>query len=169
MSNLRGAVSSISAADAARLLRYCPDTGVITRIVATGGQLVGARVGSVRKDGYLSTKIRGTEFLNHRLAWLLQTGSMPATEIDHLNGNRADNRWSNLRAASRSINNQNRRAAHKNNKLGILGVRQVKNGRFLARIRVDGQLRRLGTFTSSEQAHAAYLDAKRTLHQGNTL
>jgi hypothetical protein len=94
---------------------------------------------------------------------------MPTTEIDHLNGDRADNKWANLRAASRSTNNQNRRAAHKNNKLGILGVRQVENGRFLARIRVDGQLRRLGTFTSSEQAHAAYLDAKRTLHQGNTL
>ena len=154
---------------AEKLFNYDPETGVIRRKVMQGGQIPGAFVGTKRKDGYLATKISGVEILCHRLAWLLHYRSNPEFEIDHINGNRDDNRISNLRPSDRTHNNTNRRKAHKNNQLGILGVRQLESKRFLARIRVNKSLKRLGIFDTSEAASAAYVQAKRNLHSGNTL
>jgi hypothetical protein len=143
-------------------------TGIVTRRDTRGGQVAGKGVGRLRADGYLSTKFLGREILLHRLVWALSTGDLPPTELDHINGNRADNRPANLRLSTRSENNQNRRAAHANNRLGVLGVTQ-SGARFLARIRLDGKLIRLGRFDTAQEAHSAYLAAKRDMHAGCTL
>lgn len=149
--------------------RYDPETGVITRLETRGGQRAGSKVGTVRKDGYLSTKFLHREVLAHRLAWILHYQEFPGSEIDHVNGDRSDNRIANLRLACRQTNNQNRRKAHSNNELGVLGVRQVREGVFVARIRVSKKAIHLGHFSSAELASEAYLEAKRALHKGNTL
>lgn len=154
---------------ARRYFSYDPETGVITRSVATGGQLIGAIVGTVRRDGYLSIGCQGAEILLHRLAWILYYGEEASDEIDHKDGDRANCRISNLRKADRALNNQNKRKAYKNNELGILGVRRLDSGVFLARIRVNKKLIRLGRHATAELAASAYINAKRELHKGNTL
>ena len=148
---------------------YCAATGRITRRVTRGGQMAGAIVGTARTDGYQATKLAGKEILCHRLAWLIVHGDLPSGELDHINGNRSDNRIDNLRCASRSMNNQNRRTAFKSNRLGVLGVTQTKRGTFIARIRVNGKGIHLGVFPTAAEASQAYVAAKRQLHQGNTL
>lgn len=148
---------------------YDPDTGLLTRRVCTGSRAaIGTAVGHADRHGHMRVSLDGIEYAVHRLVWLLVTGRMPSGDIDHINGNRADNRWSNLRDVSHRVNLQNRRSATAANKCGLLGVSQ-RGGSFLARIKVNGKQVCLGSFGSGQEAHAAYLHAKRNLHEGCTL
>jgi hypothetical protein len=79
-----------------------------------------------------------------------------------------NNRFWNLRAATRGMNAENMRRARVDNSTGVLGVRAMK-GRYQANIKVRGRQQCLGTFDTKEEAHAAYVSAKRLLHAGNTL
>lgn len=152
----------------AELLEYDPDTGVFTWKVNRGGCKAGDIAGSDHNRGYWQIRVKGCRYLAHRLAFLLMTGAMPAGDVDHINGNRADNRWCNLRDVSRTLNNQNQRRAQKDNETGLLGV-SPHRGRFKAQIRVNGKVRNLGLFDSPEVAHKVYLAHKRLMHPGNTL
>ena len=106
----------------------------------------------------------------HRMAWLYMTGELPTADIDHINGIRNDNRFSNLRNVSRTVNLQNRRNAGANNKsTRIIGAYPSYANKFTSRIRVHGKDQYLGTFDTAQQAHAAYLSAKRRLHEGCTI
>lgn len=155
---------------ARRYFKYDHETGFIERTRERGGQQPGTVVGCERKDGYLSTKFEGKEFLLHRLAWALYFGEEANQEIDHIDGNRRNNRISNLRLSNRSMNNQNRHGPHRNNRLGILGVRfDNASGKFIARIRVNKKLIRLGKFDTAAMASDAYMKARRSMHEGNTL
>lgn len=100
---------------------------------------------------------------------MLHTQDEPPAEIDHINGCKSDNRFVNLRRSTRQHNNQNRRRPHLNNMLGVMGVHKTRSDRYLARIRIDGQAKHIGVFDTVEEASAAYLIAKRQLHEGNTL
>lgn len=93
------------------------------------------------------------------------TGSWPKDQIDHINGDRTDNRFSNLRDVTNEINNQNKKRAQSNNRLGLLGVCHHQGG-FRARIAVNGKSKCLGVYLTPELAHQVYLDAKRRLHHG---
>ncbi|WP_395444039.1 HNH endonuclease signature motif containing protein [Caulobacter sp. UC70_42] len=90
----------------------------------------------------------------HRLAWLLTHGEWPEHEIDHINGDRSDNRLVNLRPATRQQNMINRRM-HKSNKLGVKGVTQVKD-RYRAQLWFNGEFVLNRTFATIEEASAAY-------------
>ena len=141
---------------------YDPSTGKVFRRLPTGEL---RRVGHRTKDGYYATRIHHKQFFLHRLAWVLVTGDWPADEIDHVNGDRLDNRLCNLRDVSRRINLENQRNGRRKNAAGFLGVHQAGT-RWRAQIGVHGRTIRLGYFDSAEQAAAAYLDAKRRLHAG---
>lgn len=105
----------------------------------------------------------------HRLAFLLMTGAMPAGDVDHINGNRADNRWCNLRDVSRAVNMQNLRKPRADNTTGFLGV-SLSKGRYQAQIAANGKTHYLGLYDCPKLAHAAYVARKRLLHsEGNTL
>ena len=92
-----------------------------------------------------------------------------AATLDHINGNKADNRIANLRKALRDENLQNQRKAHGNNKAGILGVSLTKRGRFVVMIQSGGKRKYLGSYASAEEAEAAYIKAKREEHPFGTL
>jgi hypothetical protein len=125
---------------------------------------------AIAKDklGYVCLKIKGKMYKAHRLAWAFVYGYLPEQHIDHINGNPSDNRIVNLREATRSLNLQNLRKPRSDNQVGLLGV--CKNGNnWRAEIRVDGKKINLGTYPCPEQAHAAYINAKRKHHEGCTL
>lgn len=84
--------------------------------------------------------------------------------LDHVNGDRADNRICNLREVTRAENLQNQKRARRDNKLGILGVHRTANGRFMACIGVNGTNRYLGVYKTPELASEVYQLAKQMLH-----
>lgn len=129
---------------------------------------LGDRFGTVKPTGYVAGNIFGKSYQAHRVIWLHVTGCWPRGEIDHVNGDRSDNRLSNIRDVDRAMNSQNRRAESRHSKAGLLGVVSV-GGRFIAQIKRDGVTHRLGSFGTAQAAHGAYVAAKRRLHDGCTI
>lgn len=147
------------------LFAYDPRTGIFMWRVCPGRKfLVGKIAGRIKRDGYSYIGIDGRYYLAHRLVWAWMTGSWPRDQIDHINGIRDDNRFANLREATPLMNMQNRHGATKN-KSGFLGVFR-RNKKFMTKIRVNGKQIYLGIFVTPEEAHVAYLTAKRKLHPG---
>lgn len=155
-------------------LVYTPSDGIFTcrcdRVSAHGRVMCAAGdvVGTTTSQGRLVIRIDGKDYVASRLAWFYMTGKWPEDQIDHKNLVRTDNRWENLRDVTDSINKQNKRKASTRSKTGFLGV-LVDRRRFSARIRVNGKNIHLGCFKTAPEAHAAYVQAKRNLHPGNTL
>lgn len=152
-----------------RLLHYDCDTGVFTRLVCLDRRYpVGSVANSRLKNGYVRIKIRRIGYMAHRLAWLWMTGGWPGNEIDHRNGIRHDNRFTNLRDVTSAVNKQNLQKAQRNNRTGLLGVRKL-NDMFGAKITLRGKTINLGRYLTPELAHDVYLKAKRDIHEGCTL
>lgn len=152
------------------LFDYDPETGIFVRKVAVCNAKVGRETGSVNTGGHLGFRIDKKMYLAHRLAWLYVHGAWPTGQIDHINGIPTDNRIDNLRDVSRSINSQNLHAARRDNKVGMLGVCwRGSSKKFIAQIQVGGKVRHLGMFKTAEDAHQAYLQAKRQHHPGCTI
>jgi hypothetical protein len=150
-------------------LSYEPETGIFTWVRGRHGRRIGEQAGSLHSSGYIYVGAQGKKYSAHRLAWFFMTGKWPVAQIDHINGNRADNRIENLRDVSMGINMQNMRKAQVNNKSsGLLGVRKSSHtqGKWLAEIWVDGRRKHIGVFSNPECAHEAYLNEKRKIHPG---
>lgn len=149
------------------LLAYDPATGRLTWKLTRNGRIkAGDRAGCLGRLGYFCVCIDFVQYGSHRVGWALHTGSWPAGDIDHINGNRADNRIANLRDVPRAENLQNQRRAHRDSRSGILGVYLMADGRFISRITKDYKRHELGIFSTAAEASAAYLTAKRLLHAG---
>lgn len=148
------------------LVHYDPDTGVFTRRVKVGHEVVGSNPGHIRSGGYIHFGVDYCKYAAHRLAWLYMTGRMPKLDIDHINRIRNDNRFCNLREISRSHNLENSVVAKSHNKsTGILGA--YANGRgFISRICIRGKDMYLGYYGTAAEAHAAYMAAKNKHHLG---
>lgn len=129
-------MTELSQSQLKEILEYCPDSGVFRRIKTVGrrakkGQTVGWKNGC----GYLNVEIFGKTYKLHRLAFLYMEGEFPPKFVDHINRNRSDNRWSNLRKATFSENMKNQSLA-KNNTSGFCGVHFDDHGRGRPRWRV---------------------------------
>ena len=163
------AESDLTAQRLRELLDYDPKSGLFIRKTnAAWGTRVGDVAGGINNEGYINIRLDGVLHKAHRLAWLYTHGEWPSGMIDHMNGDRADNRINNLRVVLRAANMQNQRVAQKSNRLGFLGV--TRHGRkFRAHLSVAKKNVYLGLFDTPELAHAAYLDAKRRLHPGCTI
>lgn len=152
-----------------RLVSYDPDTGLFIRLQKTSrAMIVGVPFAGGKKEGRLRLAVLAKSYLAHRLAWFWMTGEWPADHIDHINGDATDNRWSNLRSVTHAENQQNKRRPSRDNRCGFLGV-SMNRKKFSARICVNRTTHRLGNFETPEQAHAAYVEAKRKLHSMCTL
>jgi hypothetical protein len=151
------------------LLSYNPETGRFVWLIDKGRAKAGGSAGTW--DGYyLYVKLDQRRYAIHRLAWLYMMGEWPEADIDHWDTNGANNKFTNLRSVTRNFNQQNKRRANRDSKTGYLGVRMSASGkRFQALIGVDGKTLTLGHFSTPQEAHEAYVHAKRQLHPGNTL
>lgn len=106
------------------------------------------------KGGYKSGSCFGKQYQAHRIIWKLMTGDEPET-IDHINGNPSDNRWKNLRGASR-VENQKNMAMRKDNSSGVVGVSwQPAKKRWFAYLNSAGKRVNIGRFKSFQDAVAA--------------
>lgn len=159
------AAADLTAARLRELLHYDPETGLFTRRVKRRRWLAGEVVGTPQHDGYLEVMVANRRYKLHRLVWLYMTGGWPSGVVDHKNGDRQDNRFVNLRVVSVTVNNQNRRAPNPGSASGLLGVsRSRRPGLWEARIQAEGKNYFLGNHETPEQAHAAYMAAKKRLH-----
>jgi hypothetical protein len=143
-------------------LDYNPDTGEFTtrprkisRVLRFGKTRMPAAVIDLKgKDGVWR------HYYAHRLAWLWKTGEWPNAEIDHINGDSTDNRWSNLREATHTQNNRNKDFA-KRKKSGLVGANFHKASRLW---RATLRRETIGYYKTEEEAHEAYERAARAAY-----
>lgn len=151
------------------LVKYDPDTGLFTNISPRKKIVVGSLAGTFDKsNGYICLCVDRQRVYGHRLAYLYMTGEWPDGLIDHINGVRTDNRWANIRLGSRELNQQNMRKANKTSASGLIGAFKKRN-KWESKIKVHGIAIGLGSFDTAEQAHHAYVQAKRLHHAGCTI
>ena len=101
------------------ILSYDEETGLFTwKVNRRKVRCAGKRAGSYSK-GYIKISIHERGHFAHRLAWLVMTGSFPEGDIDHIDGNRSNNRWANLREASASQNLMNMHTSNRS----VIGLR----------------------------------------------
>ncbi len=155
------------------LVHYNAETGVFTRKLRTAQRHhVGDRadfiVTSGGLRGYYRIGIDSERYLAHRVAWLYVHKEWPVNQIDHIDGDPSNNRIANLRDVSDGVNKQNVRRARRGSVTGFLGV-YIVNGRYRARVHLNGSTIYARSFDTPEEAHSAYLKAKRILHEGCTI
>ena len=126
------------------LFSYDPETGAVTRN-KTGAQVGYRNVG----DGYLRFSLNRSVMKVHRLAWKLQTGEEPPQEIDHVNQDKTDNRWCNLRAAEPRENQANKKYPKQRY---LKGARRTPYGAWYASCHGE----HIGMASSEEHAHELY-------------
>lgn len=137
------------------LFYYNPITGVFIRRKCTANRhKLNETVGTINNQGYVVFSVGGKVRLAHRMAWIYMFGSISKETIDHINGNRDDNRISNLREASRKENQHNRKAT-KRNKLGIKGISKVGD-LYKACIYHNGKNVYIGTYSDLNKAIEEY-------------
>jgi hypothetical protein len=138
------------------LLHYDPDTGLFTRVKQVGRFNSGEVVGYSNGRGWLRVKIDGKHYKLHRLAFLYMEGEFPPEEVDHKNRIRDDNRWCNLRHATRGKNNVNR-LTKGNSDTGYRGV--IPSGRgYKAKIQCGGDIRYSITYDNPIDAYRQYCE-----------
>lgn len=155
-------------AQLSRELRYEPATGHLYWLRPLSRRKIDAQAGCLNHDGYRKIKMDGCVMQAHRVCWMLHFGRWPIGYLDHINGERDDNRIDNLREVSRCGNVQNRRIVKRGKRLP--GVEFKSNqGKFQAHIQVNGKSVWLGTYDTEEAAHQVYLNAIMTHHTNNRL
>lgn len=151
-----------------RCLSYGPETGRLVWIARPHAAFPGAlgREAGWSSLGYRKVMIDGTVYFLHRLAWWLSHGCMPADgiEIDHINGDRSDNRLANLRLATRAQNscNQNPQTGGTSRFKGVSRHRAA--GKWQAHIQVGRRSEYLGLFETEHEAASAYNAAAAARH-----
>lgn len=149
-------------------LHYCPATGYFTWTIQSGWQIahvaIGKRAGSVVSGtGYWDVTWKGVAHKAHRLAWAFMYGPPdPKKVIDHINGDRLDNRIANLRLVSGSQNGLNQKALSSRTASGCSGVYwSPKDRRWFAKIVVDKKQIHLGNHRTLEEAIAARIAGRK--------
>jgi HNH endonuclease/AP2 domain len=158
------------------LLDYDPETGVLTwkqrerkwfnaeiRWRQWNTRYAGKRAFTYVHKGYLVGKILGIRTSAHQLAFLWKTGRWPY-EVDHRNTIGTDNRWKNLREATKAQNawNQGLRVSNTSGFKGVYWAKKIRKWR--AQINIDSRRTALGQFDTPEEAHAAWCAVAQALH-----
>jgi hypothetical protein len=140
--------------------------GFLYRRTSQGGVKPGTVAGSViQRGGHISVSIGDRRYLAHRIIWALATGEDPAPyQIDHINGDRTDNRIENLRKVTHQQNAMHRTRAQSNSCSGVVGVCHHKaTGKWAASICINGKSIYLGLHEQIEDAIAIRIAKEREL------
>ena len=122
---------------------------------------IGSKAGSVNSDGYVLVKFQNKNYRAHQIIFHMHYGYVPEF-LDHIDGNRLNNKIENLRPATSSQNNQNVKAKI-TNKLGVKGV-CIERGKYKANIKINGKSKHLGYFYSLEEAKIVYEEFSKKIH-----
>ncbi len=133
------------------LLSYNKTSGLFRWLEDRGRGMKGKIAGTPDSKGYIQIRIDGVKYRASRLAFLVVEGVPPLHQVDHVNRDRSDNKWLNLRNATSSQNAMNRNI-RTDNSSGTVGVHRRPDGRWQARITVDGTRVSLGHFDSLKRA-----------------
>jgi hypothetical protein len=162
--------NNLTASRVRELLLYEPETGVFRWRVARPGIRAGQVAGGL-DHGYWVIGIDRKVIYAHRLAFLYMTGAWPIHTVDHRDGERSNNRWTNLRDVPHAVNIENVRRARTGRTLplGVTRRHNCPSRPYMARVQVKGSHRFLGGYATPEEAAEVYLRARRALLAGNTL
>ncbi len=149
-----------------KYFNYNPDTGGLTwAIRVCKKKPVGAIAGYLTSDGYRTVKVNGQGFRAHRVAYRIMTGSDPVDEIDHINGDRSDNRWCNLRPCAHYENGQNK----VNRPVGVSGFTGVTWSNTLKawvpKIKLRGDVVHGGVYRDLDEAIAVRKGLRKSHHK----
>jgi len=139
------------------------ETGLFTRLITKGARFKAGTIATPlnKGDGYYRICLDWRQYNYAHVVWFYIHGEWPK-EIDHINGNRSDNRPANLRLATRD-QNMAARKEYRKSKSGYRGVHQIASGRFQAQISVAGRKRHIGVYETAEEAHEAWKAAAAVL------
>lgn len=147
-----------------QVISYDRDTGLfIWRQTLSSRACAGKEAGTPDLHGYKQICIDGKIYKSHRLAVFYETKTWPKMDIDHIDGNKSNNKISNLREVTKSQNQFNRPVS-KNSKSGIKGVHMDGRGRWRAYIAANGKKISIGSFGKKEDAALAYRAFEQKLH-----
>ena len=145
------------------LFDYDKETGNLIWKIKRRGITNGAVGGCTTKEGYRQVSINSKSYLAHRIVFLLHKGYLPKT-LDHINGDRADNRIENLRPVTGNQNQHNRKL-NKNNTSGHKGVSWCKRkNKWTAAVKLESKRIHLGAFDNLEEAAEVVRAAREELH-----
>lgn len=140
------------------MLDYVPASGLLLQKKKRPKVKVGSIAGAVTPYGYRYIQLSGNKYAAHRLVWLIETGHFPEKHLDHIDGNKLNNCFTNLREVTVKQNSENK-IAQKNNKLGVRGVSFNKRlGKYIAQIQHNGKNNYIGVFDTIEKARDAYVE-----------
>lgn len=158
----------ISLKEASRYLSYCENTGSFTWIgkYKTSNVNIGDVAGSIDGNGYRVIRLMDSIYQAHRLVFLFVGDTLPDAklEVDHINGNKDDNRYCNLRLVTRSQNQMNRKT-NINNKSGMRGVswKKVYN-KWCVQLGYQSKLYFYGYYSDLDEAKEVASKARKELH-----
>jgi hypothetical protein len=154
-------MSKIDCNQLKEILEYQPDTGLFYWKTSGKGIKKNRKAGHLSKDGYVDIRIKNSLYPAHRVAWMMVTGSWPNNFVDHINRIRSDNRFVNLREATKAENAQNTDLPS-NNTSGYKGVVWHKpNRNWCAQIFINKKHIHLGSFKNLQDAINARAEAEK--------
>lgn len=161
--NPHNKIKRIDAEKVRRHFIYDQKTGVFTWKWHKQKRYIGKVAGTLNTRGYISIQVDGVLYTAHRLAMVYMTGQMPTFQVDHIDGDRANNIWTNLRIATPSSNQANSRLRG-NNTSGYKGVSWDRiNKCYIVRIKKDYKSYFLGNFDDAAEGYKAYVKAAKKL------
>jgi len=144
---------------------YIPETGVfLNRITRSNQAKEGHQSGCVDQTGYIYIYFKMTRLLAHRMAWMYMYGIEPDGQIDHINGDRTDNRIANLRVSTAHQNARNR-GLSKNSSTGFKNISwNAERGSWEVSIKMNGKKAFFKRFKILQEAQRAAISAREELH-----
>ena len=141
------------------LLHYNPESGVFYWKTNRKNQIKKGDAAGYNSCGYIRITINNKPYMAHQLAWAYIAGEFPQNEIDHINGVKDDNRFTNLRSVPKKDNLKNKRL-YSNNKSGVSGVHyRTDTNKWVSQISINGRNKKLGCFELLEDAVSARLQS----------
>lgn len=145
-------------------LTYNPDTGLFVRLKGPGSKAGKPKEGARHGRGYRVLGVMYATYLAHRLAWLYMTGEWPTSEVDHIDGDRTNNRWANLRAATTGENRRNTKL-RSDNTSGVKGITwEASKNRWRCDLWLDGKKHYVGVSKDLETLRLKVEQRRAELH-----